>query len=57
MYRYHPQISKVIELLNKNVIGKLISMDTVFGIDILTKKNFFGFKVKKKIKKRKQTLQ
>ena len=47
MYRYHPQILKVIELLNKDVIGKLISMDSVFGIDILTKKNFFGFKIKK----------
>ena len=51
MYRYHPQILKVIELLKKNVIGKLISMDSVFGIDILTKKNFFGFKIKKKLKK------
>ena len=51
MYRYHPQISKVIELLNKNVIGKLISMDSVFGIDTLTKKNFFGFKIKKKLNK------
>ena len=51
MYRYHPQILKVIELVNKDVIGKLISMDSVFGIDILTKKNFFGFKIKKKLNK------
>ena len=28
MYRYHPQITKVIELINENVIGKLISMES-----------------------------
>ena len=50
MYRYHPQILKVIELLNKKVIGRLISMDSVFGINIITK-NFFGFKIKKKLNK------
>ena len=49
MYLYHPQIKKVIELIKLKEIGDLISMDTVFGSDILTKKNFFGFKKKKKI--------
>ena len=51
MYSYHPQILKVIDLLKNNTIGKLISMDTVFGKDVLTKKNFFGFKKIKKINK------
>ena len=51
MYRYHPQITKVIELINENVIGKLVSIESYFGVDILNKKNFFGFKKKKKINK------
>ncbi len=44
MYRYHPQIIKVMELINENEIGKLISMESYFGSNILTKKNFFGFR-------------
>ena len=51
MYRYHPQIIKVIELINENLIGKLISIESYFGVNILTKKNFFGFKKRKKINK------
>ena len=51
MYSYHPQILKVIDLLKNNAIGKLIFMDTVFGKDVLAKKNFFGFKKRKKINK------
>ena len=49
MYRFHPQIKKVVGLIKKNKIGKLISMEAAFGKDILTKKNFFGFKKNKKI--------
>jgi predicted dehydrogenase len=48
-YSFHPQIIKVIELLKNNIIGKLESMETFFGKNILTKKNFFGFIKKKKI--------
>ena len=48
MYVYHPQISKVISLLKENKIGKLISTETSFGKNILTKKNFLGFNKKKK---------
>jgi predicted dehydrogenase len=51
MYRFHPQIIKVIELINKNEIGKIISMETYFGNDILTSLNFFGMKIRKKINK------
>jgi predicted dehydrogenase len=49
MYMYHPQIKKTIELINKGEIGDLISMESSFGNDILTKKNFFGFKKRKKL--------
>jgi predicted dehydrogenase len=49
MYRYHPQIIKLIDLLKKKVIGDIISMKTVFGKDILSKKNFFGIRRRKKI--------
>jgi len=50
MYRYHPQIIKFIDLIKEGVIGKLISMESVFGVDILNKK-IFGIKFKKRIKK------
>ena len=51
MYRYHPQIIKVIKLIRENAIGKLISMESFFGMNILTKKNLFGFKKIKKLNK------
>ena len=51
MYAYHPQTKKVIDLIAKNKIGKLISMESSFGINIMTKKNFLGFTTKKKINK------
>jgi len=51
MYRFHPQTLKVIELLKENKIGKLISMETYFGKNILTSKNFLGLKKRKKINK------
>jgi len=46
MYRYTPQILKVIELIKNDTIGKLVSMDSSFGVNLLTKKNIFGFKKK-----------
>ena len=51
MYMYHPQILKVIELINQGEIGKLVSMESNFGINILTKRNLFGFKKIKKLNK------
>jgi len=51
MYRYHPQIIKVIDLINSSAIGKLLSMKSYFGMNILEKKNFLGFKIKKKLTK------
>ena len=47
MYRYTPQILKVIELIKNDAIGKPVSMNSSFGINLLTKKNIFGFKKKK----------
>ena len=49
MYRHHPQIIKVIELIKETTVGKLISMESYFGMNLLTKKNLFGLKKEKKI--------
>ena len=38
MYLYHPQIKKVVDLINQGEIGDLVSMKSFFGINILTKK-------------------
>ena len=51
MYRYHPQINSIINLLKDNKIGKLLSMNSCFGINLLTKRKFFFFKKKRKINK------
>ena len=51
MYRYDPLIIKLIELIKSNEIGDLLSLESSFGVNILTKKNFLFFKKKKKIKK------
>ncbi len=47
MYLFHPQIEKTIDLIKEGEIGEVLSMETNFGNNILTKKNWFGF-VKKK---------
>lgn len=52
MYMYHPQILKVIELINQGEIGELVSMESNFGINVLTKRNIFGFKKIKKLNKK-----
>ena len=49
MYRFHPQINIIIDLIKNHVIGELLSMESYFGSDILTKKNFLGFKLRKKL--------
>ena len=49
MYRYHPQILKIIDLINTSTIGNLLSMESYFGMNILEKKNFLGIKKTKKI--------
>ena len=52
MYRFHPQIDVVINLIKNKEIGDLISMESNFGSDILTKKKFWVFKSKKNLMKK-----
>ncbi len=49
MYLFHPQITKTIDLIKENEIGEILSMETYFGNNILTKKKWFGLVKKKKI--------
>jgi|TARA_B100000900_G_scaffold412356_1_gene433957 predicted dehydrogenase len=42
MYRYHPQIKKIIELIDNNEIGKITSMECFFGKNLINKKKLFG---------------
>ena len=42
MFRYHPQIKKIIELIKNNEIGNITSMESVFGKNLILKKKFFG---------------
>ena len=51
MYRFHPQIEKIIDLIKNRTVGNLISMKSYFGMNILEKKNFLGIIKKKKIDK------
>ena len=48
MYRYHPQIPKIVDLLKNKIIGNLISMESFFGFNALTRRKIFGIKFKKK---------
>ena len=41
MYGYHPQLSKLIEILNEKTIGEIIEMESSFGVNIIEKKKFF----------------
>ncbi len=47
MYRYHPQIIDMIKIIKSGEIGKPISMNTNFGMNLIFKKNLFGFRRKK----------
>ena len=44
MYRYHPQVKNILKIIKNDEIGKPISMESSFGINLLTKKRFFFFK-------------
>jgi len=44
MYRYHPQIPKIIDLLKNKIIGNLVSMESFFGFDALGRRKIFGIK-------------
>ena len=51
MYLYHPQTLKIIDIIKKNTIGELKSMESKFGFNIV-QKNFFGLKWNKINKKK-----
>ena len=53
MFRYHPQIKKVIDLIKNNKIGNINSMNSNFGMNLIRKNKFFGL-FKKKIDKKKR---
>ena len=54
MFRYHPQIMKIIELLKNDSIGQIISMQSSFGKNLLSKKRFFGLFKSCKFNKKKR---
>ena len=43
MYKYHPHIKKVLELINNNEIGEITKIVSRFGINLLTKKKIWVF--------------
>ena len=51
MYKHYPQIKKVLNLVKNNEIGEITKIISSFGVNLLTKKNFWFFKKKKKIDK------
>ena len=51
MYRYHPQLTKVIELIKNNYIGNLIEMKSYYGVNLMKKKFLFFFTKNKTINK------
>ncbi len=44
MYRFHPQTNEIIKFIKDGAIGDLLSMESFFGINIIMKRNIFGFK-------------
>ena len=51
MYKHHPQIKSVLDLVNNNEIGEIKKIVSNFGINLLTKKYLWFFKKKRKIDK------
>ena len=49
MYRYNPQILKIIEIIKNKELGKILSMESFFCKNLLTKKKFLFFEKNKKI--------
>ena len=43
MYRFSPHVKLVVDLIQNDEIGNIISLDSSFGINLLTKKKFFFF--------------
>jgi len=54
MFRYHPQITKIIEMLKNKEIGEIISLESSFGKSLLKKKRLFGLFNSNKFDKKKR---
>ena len=44
MYRFHPQTYEIVKIIKDGTIGDLLSMESFFGVNIIMKRNIFGFK-------------
>ena len=49
MYKFYPQFKKVVELIKNDEIGDIISIKSSFGTNLITKKNSFFLKKKRKL--------
>ena len=49
MYKFFPQIEKITDIIKKGEIGKIVKIQSNFGINLLTKKKFFFFEKRRKI--------
>ena len=49
MYRYHPQVNLVLNIIKNGEIGNLVSMKSQFGANLMSKKKFWFLTKKKKI--------
>ena len=47
MYRYLPYLQKVKEIIQNNILGKVIEMKSTFNIEIYKQRNFLGIKIRK----------
>ena len=49
MYKFFPQIEKITDIIKSGEIGKIVKIQSNFGINLLTKKKFFFFYKRRKI--------
>lgn len=47
MYRYLPYLQKVKEIIQNNILGKVIEMESTFNIKVYKQRNFLGIKIRK----------
>ena len=47
MYRYLPYLQKVKEIIQNNILGKVIEMESTFNIKVYKQKDFLGIKIRK----------
>ena len=47
MYRYLPYLQKIKEIIQNNILGKVIEMESTFNIKVYKQRNFLGIKIRK----------